>query len=263
VNGDYDVLLVKYGPAGGHMWSKRFGNAAEQLGSAVGVDMAGNIVLAGSFESAMDLGGGPLQSAGSFDYFLAKLGPDGAHLFSKRFGDGEYQSSSDLGLSVSASGDAALAGNLEGAVDFGGGALVSVGLNDSFIAGFGATGDHLFSKRFGDGINQRAFGVAHFDPGRVAFTGWAEGTLDVGGGPLVSAGAGATDLFLGAFEGSTGAHVWSNLYGDAAAQAGMRVARAPSNRLVVLGRMSGTMDLGSGPLTAVGTGNLFVATTAP
>jgi hypothetical protein len=261
VNGDYDVLLAKYDPAGGHIFSKRFGNAAEQIGVTLGVAANDDVVLAGSFESTLDFGSGPIQSAGSFDYFLARFGPDGSSIYSKRFGDGGYQFSNSLALSVTASGEAVLAGSLEGALDFGGGALMSAGSADVFVAGFGASGAHVFSKRFGDGTSQRAYGVAHFDPGRIAITGAAQGTSDLGGGPLVSAGG--FDALLGTLEAATGAPVWSRLYGDAAGQRGIRVARAPTNHLVVLGTMGGTVDLGNGPLTTVGTSNIFLAKIAP
>jgi hypothetical protein len=46
--GGYDVFLAKLNPAGGHLWSQRFGDGnAEQWAQDIAVDDAGNIVIAG------------------------------------------------------------------------------------------------------------------------------------------------------------------------------------------------------------------------
>ena len=96
---------------------------------------SGNVVLAGTFFGSVDFGGGTLSSAGGRDAFVTKFSPDGELLWSKRLGDSLDQGT----LFVSAGSDSsiAVAGNLFGAIDLGGGALVSAGGFDVFVGKLG------------------------------------------------------------------------------------------------------------------------------
>ncbi len=69
-----DVFALKLDTLGGHVWSKRFGDVAAQLGLGVAAGPSG-AALTGSLAGAMDFGGGALASAGLTDIFLAKLAP--------------------------------------------------------------------------------------------------------------------------------------------------------------------------------------------
>ncbi len=73
--GGQDAFLVKLGPSGNALWSKRFGTTQEQGGKALGVDPVGAPVLGGFFQTGIDLGQGPFTAQGSTDAFLAKLAP--------------------------------------------------------------------------------------------------------------------------------------------------------------------------------------------
>lgn len=130
-----DILVAKFAPDGTHLWSKRFGDATEQIIEAVAVDGSGNVIVAGWFLGTIDFGGGALTSAGSYDIFVAKLGPDGTHLWSQRFGNSQSQTVS--ALAVDGSGNVIAAGSFFGTVDFGGGALTCAGEQDIFVAKFG------------------------------------------------------------------------------------------------------------------------------
>ncbi|MBI4702640.1 MAG: hypothetical protein HY744_16080, partial [Deltaproteobacteria bacterium] len=118
--------------AGGHLWSKRFGDESYQYGWAVAVDGAGNVFLASGFDGTVDFGGGPLVSAGNWDVFVAKLDQDGKHLWSKHFGDAESQWA--YGVAVDTAGSVLVTGEFYGTVDFGGGPLASAGNDDIFVA---------------------------------------------------------------------------------------------------------------------------------
>jgi len=157
------------------------------------VDRSGNILVTGYFGGTIDFGGGPLNSAGNSDIFVAKFTADGSHVWSKRFGD----TSEDRGSSVAtdASNNVLFTGFFNGTVDFGGGPLTSAGLDDIYIAKFAADGSHLWSKRFGDTLPvDFGLSVAVDASGNVLVTGVFGGTVDFGGGPLTSAGSG--DIFV-------------------------------------------------------------------
>ncbi len=82
-----DVFVIKLDAAGNHLWSKQYGDAADQAGTAVAAGPDGRVILAGNFYGTLDFGGAPLVSAGTppligahddmptYDVFVAELMP--------------------------------------------------------------------------------------------------------------------------------------------------------------------------------------------
>lgn len=194
--GGTDVFLAKLGPDGTALWAKQYGDAKNQQNAVVAVDGSGNILLSGSFEGSVDLGAGPMVSAGGSDVFVAKLDPNGKHLFSKRFGDSQEQVS--LGIAFDAQNNVLLAGSFVGALDFGGGPLASAGGHDVFLAKLDTLGDHVWSKRFGDSAEQYVTAVASDSTGAVLLAGYFTGALDLGGGSM-NAKSALADGFVAKF----------------------------------------------------------------
>src|SRR5205814_1754525 len=83
----FDIFVVKLDSTGSHLWSKRFGDAANQGGAGIAVDAAGGVLVTGFLAGTADFGGGSLPSKGSADVFVAKLDADGGYLWANRFGD--------------------------------------------------------------------------------------------------------------------------------------------------------------------------------
>lgn len=189
----FDVFLAKYSPAGAHLWSRRFGGTLQDAGTAVALDASGNVVLAGTFEGTIDVGGGPLTAAGGTDVFLAQYSPAGAHRWSRRIG-GTSNYDGGTGLAVDATGNAVLAGYFSRTVDFGTGALTSGGSKDVFVAKYGPGGAALWARRYGGTSIDAATAVVVEPGGSAVVSGSFFGTIDFGAGPLVSAGE--ADLFL-------------------------------------------------------------------
>ncbi|MFT3765813.1 MAG: nucleotide-binding protein [Minicystis sp.] len=239
------AAVVKLSASGTCLWSKRFGDGSRVTG--VGTDIGGNIYLTGSFTGSLDLGGGPLTSAGQSDVFFAKLDAAGALLWAKRFGDGAPQTA--MGLAVDPANNAIGVGYFQGAIDFGGGALTSAGGNDIYVVKLDTAGTFVWARSFGDGGNQVGNAVAVDEAYNAVITGSFSGTVDFGGGPLTSAGLG--DAFVARFD-STGSHVWSARWGDAKDQAGYAVAAFGAGQVYVAGTFDGTIDLGGATYTTMG-----------
>ncbi|WP_437971438.1 hypothetical protein WMF04_19970 [Sorangium sp. So ce260] len=93
-------------------------------------------------------------------------------------------------------------------------------------------------------------GLAVDAQGNILVTGYFDGTVDFGGGPLVSTGNG--DAFVLKLD-PLGNHVWSRRFGDLshviAIQAGLTIAADASGNILVGGRFGGTTDFGGGPMT--------------
>ena len=190
--GSFDGFVAKLDASGNHVWSKRFGDADGFIQLSLAVDPSdGDIVIVLGTTQVVDFGGGPLAASGGYDVVVARLDAAGNHRWSRRFGDAADQS----GTAVAAAGGYTLvAGDFEGSMDAGGGALQSAGSRDVFAAKLDHDGNHVWSKRFGDEASQTLGSVAVDGEGRVVLAGAFAGTIDLGGGPLASAGG--LDIFV-------------------------------------------------------------------
>jgi hypothetical protein len=191
--GGQDALVVKLDPLGAYLWDKRYGDGANQFGARVATDLQNDVLVAGGFEGSIHLGGGTLAAVGAVDLFAAKLTSAGAHVYSKRFG-AAGANPSILGLAASPGGDMFFAGQVDGAISFGGGLLPAGGGADAFAVRLDGAGGHAWSKRFGAAGNQYATGVVVDGIGAVLLTGYFEQSIDFGGGALSSSGG--LDLFV-------------------------------------------------------------------
>lgn len=191
-----DVFLTKFTPAGTHLWSKRFGSVDLQGISGLDVDSAGNAVITGSFTQTIDFGGGPLVATVGFgwDIYVARLAPDGAHAWSWKAGDAEYQSATSAAFADA--GHVVIAGDFAGAIDLGGGPLTNTDFgSDLFLAEFDASGAHVWSCQIAD--TSGVSGAATVDAsGAVVTAGHFLGTVDFGGGPLSSTGDYTNDIYV-------------------------------------------------------------------
>lgn len=106
--GESDIYVARLTADGALVWVKSYGTQREDVGYGVAVDGAGNAVVTGWFESPIDFGGGVLTGKGQKDGFIAKLGVDGTHLWSTRFGDWDHDSGN--AVAVTPDGEAWLTG---------------------------------------------------------------------------------------------------------------------------------------------------------
>lgn len=254
--GGYDIFLARFDPAGGHIWSRRFGGSGQQHASGLAVTGDGDILLAGYFTGTVDFGGLTHTSAGGYDAYAARFDSAGGRLWSRSFGDASDDVCS--GVSIGARGAVCLVGHFFGQIDFGGGSLTSAGSADVWIAELdGPSGAHLRSRRFGDAAHQAGRAIDAASGESVTIAGSAQGTIDFGGGPLASAGG--DDLFVARFN-STGVHEWSRLAGDAGAQVGVGLhVDDAGGSVLVLGQFEGAIDLGGGPLASAGETDICLA----
>lgn len=256
--GGADIFLAKLDPAGNALWSKSFGVGNDQWGRAVATDGAGNIVLVADGLGGVDFGGGQLPWGGSYDIFVVKLDPTGAHVWSKCFGDSSSQSGPSI--ATDSDGNIVVTGTFLGTVDFGGGALSSAGINDAFVAKLDPTGAHLWSTSFGDPSFQHGIDIATDSAGNVVVTGAFEGTVEFGGGPRSSVGG--KDVCVVKLDPS-GAHLWSNCFGDGSDQHGQSIAVDSTGSVVLTGFLDGSADFGGGLLSSAGSSDIFVVKLAP
>ncbi len=246
-------FLVKFDELGTHQWSTVFANEVTFYGpNPIAADTDGNVFLPGTFSDTIDLGGGPLTSAGGEHLFLAKFDPAGAHAWSKAFECTALNRQS--GCAVDASGNIVITGWFEESIDFGGGPLFSAGAQDIYLAKFGPDGTHLWSKSF-PGVATDRPGTVDVDPAGNIFTcGTHSGPLDLGGGELTWSG---TDVYIAKYD-SSGNHLWSATYGTQSPLIGVAIGADADGNVFVGGGFSTPVDFGGGVLGNSGSTDVFL-----
>lgn len=191
--GGHDAFVVKLSPAGTVLWAKGYGDSTFQSVRGIAVDKQGGPVIVGSFQGSVDFGSGkPLVATGLHDAFAVKLNSLGNHLWSNQYGSDELQEA--RAVAVDEDDNVILTGAFYGAIDFGGGAMTSAGVQDLFLAKLDPAGEFVWSLRAGDDSNQIGVDVAVDPLGNILVGGKFQGTIDFGVGPITSAGA--SDLVL-------------------------------------------------------------------
>jgi len=255
-------FLAKYSSSNSLLWQLTFRGIGSGTVQAVATDGNGDVWVTGNFYGALDFGGGTLTSAGGYDIFVAKYSRDGVHLLSKRFGTAKVVTiitESGFGIAVDHNNAVAVTGIFDGAVDFGGGTLVSGG-QDLFIVKFSANGSHLWSKRVGGASVTAGTSLAFDGQGNIVVAGILTSTTDFGGA-LVTA-LGSPDLFVAKYSGG-GAFLWAKHFGDRtpypSSVSVASLALDSFGNVVVAGNFQGSMSFGGGLLTSAGNDDMFLA----
>ncbi len=184
-------VLLRLSPAGELRGPSCLGKTTS-LAVAVGPDSS--LYAAGSYQQAVDLGGGPLTTYGGEDAYLLGLDAKGTHRFSIGFGGTAYDGADSLALDK--------AGNLYAAGTFGPAMRIDgwevPGRGDQanpFLVSVGPTGKPRFFQGYGGlGSYASAAAVKTDGAGNVYVTGYFSATASFGGKPLVARGG--YDAFL-------------------------------------------------------------------
>ena len=174
----------------------------------------------------------------------------------QRFGDQARQLLN--GLAIDPEGNVLIAGDFWGSIDFASSELTSSGDRDIFLAKFDPGGKHIWSKRYGDELEQVGVDVATDSAGAIFLGASFTGTLDFGGGRLVSRGRYNVAL---AKPDQSGRHIWSYSFGDGEYHVLECLAVPPSGHVTIGGRFKGGVDFGRGNFESQSNQtDIFVAT---
>jgi hypothetical protein len=132
--GLFDVFLARYSSTGAHVYSFRYGTAMQEFGQGVDVTSTGDVVMAGTFASAITFGSFPLTGATN-DAFVTRLssGPTPIHQWAIKIGGtaSEFVNA----VSVDALGTVNLLANWMGMTDVAGEPFTAQSY-DAFVASF-------------------------------------------------------------------------------------------------------------------------------
>ncbi|MDI1444138.1 hypothetical protein [Polyangium sp. 6x1] len=214
--------------------------------SDVAVTPDGGYVVAGTVEF--------LESSGPGSVYVAKIGPDGAMQWEKKYPCEGFAVA--RGVAVSPAGDVTVVGEFDGMIHFGGSELQSIPSNDIFMATFDAMGAHIWSKSFGAANRQAAHDVDTDAAGNLYVTGWVtDENVSLGGDTVAPSGQ---DLFVASYD-SAGTHRWSRIFVNQSIQRGRRLTVMENGDVAVVGETYSGADLGGGSLPGGGDYDLVVA----
>jgi hypothetical protein len=191
--GSGDVMFVKLDSSGNEVWAKRAGTPNDDYGFGVAVDSNDAVVLVGQRSGGIDFGGGPLPTHGSIDTYVAKLAPNGTHVWSLGFGGSLIDAAYDI---VFDGVDPIVIGAYTSAnLDLGNGVLPSnAGKLAPFLVKLAASSGSTLHAR-GHVATGDSAGFVAISPARSVISGgrFAD-TFDMGAGIMTSAGI--SDIYL-------------------------------------------------------------------
>ena len=232
------------------------GGPGSDVGRAVVRTAQNDVIVAGTFEDAIFMGGSVfLSSAGQQDVFL--VGYPGAALPVWGAAYGGTGNDTPVDLALDGNGNLFLLGRFSDTASFGGASLVSAGDEDIVLASYTTLGGHQWSKRLG-GVGNDTASALTVHPGShdLFLCGNFDAPLDLGGGALATSGQ--YDIFLARFT-DAGDHVWSGSFGGTQNETVASVAAAASGDVVVTGWFNGTIDMGGDDLVSAGFNDIFLA----
>jgi hypothetical protein len=266
------LFVAKFDGDGHHIWSKGLTDATMGCSAyqsdinSIAVTPQDDIVIAGDYCGTIDFGDGAIPSQGPVppqgvqqDGFVAKLrGMDGSGkasdgAWAKTFGDAKFQRATRI--AVDTPGNIIVAGDFQGAMSLGPGATMnSAGDKDIFIAKLSASGSPIWNRRIGDVAEQAVIDLAIDPTGGPIVLGSFHGDVNFGDGSVVATGSDG-NAFVAKYAADN-AYEWSKIFPDGA-NAAVSAAIGKDGNVLLAGVFQGSLDLGAGPLDAIGSGYAF------
>ncbi len=179
--GLFDVFLAKYDTDGTLVWLKRAGGTGSDIAHGVKVDGAGNVVIAGEFQSTALFDKHAVTSAGLANAFVAKYDSAGNNLWVRQGGSTtSFAADPARALALDAADNLYVTGDYNGVANFDGLTVTSTGARDIFVAKYNSAGDIQWLHHAGGPRAEEAHSIG-VDP---AGNSWVSGFL--GSGPGVA-----------------------------------------------------------------------------
>jgi gliding motility-associated-like protein len=208
---DYDVFVVKYDAGGNVTWAKGAGGTFADYGRGIAADPAGNIYVAGEFESlTMTIGPFTLTKQtvnpgfASSDLFLAKYDVNGNVLWAKSAGGNESETVNSL--SVDNAGNVFLPGNYKSqSITLGSYTFTNADpqYENVFLAKYSTDGDILWAVSAGGPDDDEFSSVSSDQYGNAYLAGYSQSpSITFGSYILTNPLPPLGNLFLTKYDGS-------------------------------------------------------------
>ena len=215
-----------------YMWHTFYGSGQSEEGTFLTVDGSGNIYVTGASDSSWTgpSGEAPLHAHSADpeyfgDFFVLKLGPDGAYAWHTFYGSGGM----DIGYSliVDGSGNIYVTGESESSwngPDGGTPLHASSGGDDLFVLKLAPDGAYAWHTFYGSEDDDNAGSLTPDGSGYIYVTGGSDSSwTGPDGEPPLHANSGGEDLFVLKLD-QDGAYVWHTFYGSGGHNGDMSLA---------------------------------------
>lgn len=204
-------------------WTTQFGTSATETASAVALDSAGSVFVAGSTNGSPD----GVPTAGGFDALLVKYDRFGAKQWSRLLGS----SAADTGQAVAAD----RSGNvyLGGVINFDN---LLIGGARGFVAKYDGGGTKLWERLLASGGNDHVRSITVDGDGNVIVAGFTRGDLFASNG-----GSNGPDLFLAKYD-RDGSLTWGRQLGTDTTDNAAGVATDAAGNIYLTGYTFGGLD---------------------
>jgi Beta-propeller repeat len=248
-SGTSDIFLAKYDNSGTLQWVQKAGGASYDYGFSLAVDGSGNIFVTGDFNGTATFGTATITSTGGDDIFIAKYNSSGVLQFVQKAGGGGYDYGSSIALDNS--GNIYITGAFNGTSTFGNYSITSAGGNDIFIAKCNSTGVFQWVQKIGGTESDTGTSLAVDGLGNVYFTGYFQGTINIGTTSITTAGS--IDFLVSKYN-TLGYFEWTKHNNGQ----GTGITLDATGNVYVTGNFTGTTSFGGTTLNAVGENDIFI-----
>lgn len=237
-------------------WMHQFGNTNRStLGSSLDLDKDGNVYMAGSFESSIDLDPGPnvfnlTGSNWNDNLFISKLDDQGAFIWAKSIVTHELFQ--EPIIHVDDSSNVYIYSSFKGIVDFDPGTGVHTLIGSTnwatlFVLKLDSNGNFLWVKKIEGGQGKTKIGIKSDKSGAIYLTGIFRGTVDFDPDTTVYnlTSAGGIDIFI--LKLKNGQFDWAMKIGSTADDLSSDIAIDDKANILLAGSFSGTVDFNPGP----------------
>ncbi|MCC3155726.1 SBBP repeat-containing protein [Hymenobacter sp. 15J16-1T3B] len=256
--GQYDAYVAKMDPTGQWLWVVRLGGSGAEEAHGVAVDAAGNVYVAGQFNSqSMFVGTTALGNSGGNDVFVAKLNGAGQWQWAVKAGGNGFDSAT--GIAADAAGNLSVAGYLSGnSTVFGTFSLNTLGASDGFVARLSSSGQWLWVRQVGGPLSDYALSTCLDAAGNTYVGGYfGSPTLTLDSQTLTNRGY--NNAFVGKLN-ANGIWQWSQSAGGGGGDGATALGLDAAGNLFVAGSFSSrSATFGSFTLASADSSDLFVA----
>ena len=249
--GVQDVFVARLDPEYGTVsWITRAGGKNIDIPSALALDKAGNVYIAGFFQNKATFGKYTLTSGGKDDddVFVAKLSPAaGTFVWAK--GGGSTANDEARGLALDSSGNVYITGYHSGPATFGGKPAGHHQGGDLFVAKLSPAGTFLWVESTSGSLDELGSAIAVDSQDRIVVAGSHEGTTTLGNRTVTSVGD--RDVYLASLD-TGGETLWVATGGGAKRDEALGLALDSAGRPVVTGYINGTASFKGNKISATG-----------
>jgi len=253
-NGSVDIFILKLDAAGNYLWANSMGGWGTDIAYGIDTDVAGNVIIAGSFASTnADFNPSAsvtnnFSAVGGADGFIAYYAANGDYTYAKVFGGASDDVVTAIDHNVyDFSGYVNITGYFSGTADLDPtGTLnrTSNGGTDIFVSSFYIDGTFIMAQSIGGQFDDKGNGITTDAAGNIIYTGFFQSSVDFD--PSINSYSlntnGLADAFVSKLDLNL-AHVWTKRIGNATDDKAYSIAIDDQNNTYVIGNFKNTLDI--------------------